>query len=193
MIKSTNYVVWRVVCLSFILVSCAKTPKEKAEPFVTELAMPNFRLATMQDSTMILSKDISKDGIVVLKYFSPDCDHCQKAAQQYVSRKNCFSNLRTIWMSGDWANLKDIQTFAETYNLNQTNPIYIGKDVASNLVLYFDLKSVPFAAVYKDNQLIKEYRNKLDFNELAEINNGTFVPQPKDSLLKIRQQFSMKR
>jgi thiol-disulfide isomerase/thioredoxin len=146
--------------------------------------MPNFRLATMQDSTMILSKDIPKEGIVMLKYFSPDCDHCQKEAQKFVAKKDSLKNIQTLWMSGDWASLQDIKTFAKTYGIEQLNPKYIGKDVGSNLVLYYDLKSVPFTAIYKDNQLIKQYKNDINFDELIAMNTGKFIPAPKDSILK---------
>lgn len=180
--RSTIYIL--VVFLSFIMVNCAKTAKEKEQPFVAELAMPNFTLAKMQDSTMILSKDVSKEGIVLLMYFSPDCDHCQKEAEEYVSKKDSLSNIRTVWMSGDWAELKLINEFAKKYQIEELNPIAIGKDMRSSLVLYYDFQHVPYTAVYKDNQFIQEYRGSIDFDELISINYNTFIPQPKDSLLK---------
>ena len=171
-----------------------KTEKKEAnDSFVEALAMPDFRLATMQDSTMVLSKDIPKEGLVVLKYFSPNCHHCKDEAKMYLSKMDSLRNIKTIWMSGDWAKLEYIQIFAEDYQIEQLNPIHIGKDVGSNLVLYFDFQTVPFAAVYKDNQLIKEYRGDLDFDELIDMNYGRYTPQPKDSILKIRKQFSIKK
>lgn len=185
-----TWVVGLTVFISVFIGSCAKEPKK--EPFVEALKMPNFRLATMVDSTMILSKDIPKEGLVMLKYFSPDCNHCQDEVKLLLAKKDSLSHIKTIWMSGNWATLKDIKLFAETYELEQLNPMYIGKDIASNLVMYYDLKAVPFAAVYKDNQLMKEYRDDLDLKELIEMNNGTYIPEPKDSILKKRRQFSFK-
>jgi len=184
----------RIIFLLFIsifIVSC--TQKKKEEPFVAELALPQFQLATVIDSTMVLSQDIPTEGLVIIKYFTPDCNHCQEEVTTYFSKKDSLSNIKTLWMSGDWATLEDIQLFAEVYKLKQLNPIYIGKDVGSNLVLYYDLKTVPFAVVYKDNQLIKEYRGDLDFDELIDINYGKYVPEPKDSILKKRRKFTIKR
>ena len=42
---------------------------------------------------------------------------------------------------------------------------------------YYNLSGLPFAEVYKDNQLLEAYNGALDFSELIAINDGTFVPK----------------
>jgi hypothetical protein len=187
MIKNISLRLGAIILMSLILLSCNENPKKEKiveEPFREKLAFPSFVLAKMQDSSFVGNNSIPKKGIVMLKYFSPDCDHCQEEATLYVSKKDSLQNIQTVWMSGEWANLADIQLFAETYKLNEVHPLFVGKDMGSNLLLYYDIKGVPFSVVYKDNQLIREYRGDLNFDELIEINNGTYVPQPKDTLIK---------
>lgn len=177
------------ILLAFIITSCAKENKknEVKEKFEQELAMPEFTLITLPDSTIVKTADIDKSGIVMIKYFSPDCDHCQKDATSFVSRKEDFKNIKTIWMSCDWASLEMLKTFADTYGLDQVNPMAIGKNDRCTLIPYYDIKGVPYSVVYKDNQFIREYRGNMNYSELKSINDGTFVPVPKATLLKSRK------
>jgi hypothetical protein len=55
------------------------------------------------------------------------------------------------------------------------NSIAIGKEIDRFLISYYKLSGMPFAAVYKDNQLIKTYTGGLDFSELIAINDGKFI------------------
>ncbi|MEM8566122.1 MAG: hypothetical protein AAGF85_06645 [Bacteroidota bacterium] len=168
---------------TLILFSCSQPSSETSEAenkvdFNEDLAIPNFTMATIKDSTAVSSQSMPKEGILLVKYFSPDCDHCQAEAETYFSKKDSLQNIRTIWITGDWANLKMIEEFVEKYQLEQLNPIAIGKETTNFLVSYYQLQGIPYAAVYQDNQLIKEYQGSLDFNELITINDGTFNPEP---------------
>ncbi len=154
------------------------------------LMIPDFTISTIQDSTNFSSESIPKDGIFLIKYFSPDCDHCQNEATMYVSKKDSLANIKTIWISGDWASLKMIEEFYENYQLAQITPLAVGKDNSLKILSYYKISGVPFAAVYHDNQLIKEYKSALDFRELIAINNGTFVPNTADTTLQKEQEIS---
>lgn len=164
------------------LFHCGQPTKEMPESTETDfkeaLAIPNFSISTINDSTDFHSESVPKNGLLMIKYFSPDCDHCQEEAQTYVSKKDSLANIRTIWISGDWASLQAIREFAEKYQVAQLNPVAIGKETTNDLLAFYGLSGIPFAAVYKDNQLIKAYRGSVDFPELIAINDGTFVPEP---------------
>ena len=165
-----------------IFYSCDKKPE-----FVQELALPEFTLISMPDSTIVKSSELDMKGVIMLKYFSPDCDHCQDEARAYLSKVEEFSNVKTLWMCGDWASLQQIENFTNTYGLYRTRPIGIGKNDKSSLIPYYKIDGVPYTAIYKDNQLIQVYQNGIDYKELKTINDGSFVPQPKDTLLKFIQ------
>lgn len=175
-----------ILILSIIILSChGSKDKPNAENKITtvfnsDLAMPDFMISTIKDSSDFKSADIQKDGIILLKYFSPDCENCQEEAELYFSKKDSLKNVRTIWISGEWAELSMIREFAENYKLKELNPIVIGKETDRFLISHYDFSGIPFAAVYKDNQLIKTYTGSLDFGELITINDGKFIPEPLD-------------
>ena len=172
------------VMVAAMLASCSQTASnvsDNQEPIVLDstLMMPDFSIFTIEDSSTFTSSSISKNGIILLKYFSPDCNHCQDEAKIYVSKKDSLKNIRTIWVSGDWAPLDSIRKFVDTYQLSQVEPIAIGKEANNFLLSNYKIEGIPYNAVFKDNQLIKEYSH-LDFSELITINNGDFAADSVD-------------
>ncbi len=166
------------ILFGIVLYGCNSTSSgngEKAIELDSALMMPEFTLSTIDDSTIFNSQNINKDGLILIKYFSPDCDHCQEEATLYLTKKDSLTNINTIWVSGDWASLELIHEFYESYQLEQIDPIAVGKDNSMYLLSYFEITGVPFAAIYNNNQLIKKYEGALDFKELININNGNFT------------------
>lgn len=191
-IKNVNFLV-AVVLATTALFSCSQPSggasntdgsgaAENAAVFYDSLAIPDFTVATIQDSAGYSSESIPKDGLLLIKIFSPDCDHCQEEATTYLLKKDSLLNIKTVWIAGSWVDLTAVQEFAELYQLADLDPLAVGKDSDNYLVSYYGLSGIPFAAIYKDNQLLKEYKGSVDFAELIAINNGTFVPQPVDSV-----------
>ena len=177
----SKYKVRMIICLLTLTIfsSCnnKSTTAEKTEsPIVLDsaLMLPDFTISTIEDSTMFSSSSISKEGIILLKYFSPDCNHCQDEAKIYVSKKDSLMNIRTIWVSGNWAPIDSIRKFVDTYQLAQVNPVVIGKEANNYLLSNYKIRRIPYNLLFIDNQLVKEY-SKLDFNELIAINNGDVV------------------
>ncbi|MDW3192923.1 MAG: protein disulfide isomerase family protein [Cytophagales bacterium] len=172
-----------LLIVTILGVSCRKASTDSATEetsvtFYEELAIPDFTIATIQDSTGFSFSSVAQNELVLIKYFSPDCDHCQQEAQAIVSKKDSLRNIKMIWVAGEWASLTAVEEFAETYQLEQLNPLVIGKDAFHDLGPFYEITGVPFTAVYRDNQLIKEYRGSIDFDELIGINDGTYTPEP---------------
>jgi len=164
----------------FLLTNCTQDTSKTGEIEATvkldsALMIPDFTIATIEDSTTFNSSDFSKEGLVLLKYFSPDCNHCQEEAEKYVSKKDSLHNIKTIWVSGDWAPLDSIRKFVDTYQLGKIDPVAVGKEASNYLLSHYKIEGIPYNAVFKDNQLLKEYSH-LDFGELIAINSGEFVP-----------------
>lgn len=171
------------IALVVLLSSCGTQSKEGAKQLEEEvkfdesLAIPIFNIATIPDSTTFNSSSLPKKGIVMVKYFSPDCNHCQDEAELFHSKKDSLQNFQTVWVSGEWANLEEIEEFAKKYNLKDLNPVAIGKETSNKLISFYKFKGIPLTAIYKDNQLLTEYREvRLPFKELIAINDGVFVP-----------------
>lgn len=158
--------------------STDRATEETSVPFYEELAIPDFTIATIQDSIGFSISSAAQNELILIKYFSPDCDHCQQEAQAIVSKKDSLRNIKMIWVAGEWASLTAVEEFADTYQLRQFNPLVIGKDAFHDLGPFYEITGVPYTAVYKDNQLIKEYRGSIEMDELIGINYGTYNPEP---------------
>lgn len=161
-----------------------ETKSETTEniPLDSTLMIPNFNITLMGDSTSFKQDDFSKEGLVLIKYFSPDCNHCQDEATLYVSKKDSLINIKTIWIAGNWNTMAMIEEFYKTYELEQLDPIAIGIETENQLLVHYGFEGIPYSAIFKDNQFVKDYVGDIDFEELIAMNNGTFVPEPKDSL-----------
>ena len=77
--------------------------------------------------------------------------------------------------------LKMVRDFAETYKLDKLNALVVGKETSRNLLEHFQVAGLPYAAVYKDNQLLTEFRATIDFEVLESVNNGTFKPEAEEA------------
>lgn len=172
-----------ILFFSFAILGMLSCEKKEAKVFYPELAIPNFTIYKAEDSTVFTNKDLSKEGLLLLKYFSPSCNGCQLEAQVLNSLKDSLSNIKTVWMTGSWAMLDSVQEFRKRYGVDELNLIAIGKEDNDLFLRTFKLKTVPFSLVYKDNQLLAEYSGAVDLRELIAINKGTYVGEPMDSLL----------
>ena len=165
------------VVIAMAFVSCGQSNSNKQAEVVLDsaLMLPDFVLATFEDSTEWSSDNLSKEGILLIKYFNPDCNHCQDEAKLYLSKKDSLQNIKTVWVAGDWTPLELVRSFVDEYQLAELNPIVIGKEPENALLVHYGFSGLPFTAIYKDNQLIKEYTGELDWDELMAINNGTYT------------------
>ena len=136
--------------------------------------MPEFTLYQIGDSSEFKSTTIKKKGILLIKIFSPDCEHCQEEAKKYVALKDSLKNIRTVWVATPWSKMETIEAFAEDYDLAQLNPLAIGKENGFLLQKHFKVKGFPFAALYIHDQLVIAQQGALDFEELIAIANGVY-------------------
>lgn len=136
--------------------------------------MPDFNIYTMKDSSEFKSSKIKKKGIVLIKVFSPDCEHCQEEAKKYVAKRDSLKNIRTIWISAKWTPMNAIEEFANKYKLNKLKPMAIGKEGGDFLLNYYGIDGIPFAALYIHDQLVFAQKGELDFEELIAIANGVY-------------------
>lgn len=181
-----------IVLTVFIMYSCGDTTsKEDKEEtsttieakdsanskFDNSLAIPDFTMATIQDSTAYSNNELPKDGLLLINYFSPDCEHCQEEATIFFENKDELQNIKTVWIAGEWMDLQMVREFAENYKLDQFNAVAVGKETSRTLLNHYQVAGLPYAAVYKDNQLLTEFRATIDFEVLKKVNNGTFKPE----------------
>lgn len=167
-----------LLLLFIISISFAQPSKDSSAPYFKNLSIPSFTISLVADSSDFSTHQLPLNETILIFYFNPECDHCQKEAETYLKKIDSLRNIKTVWIAAKYVELKLIKEFAEKYQLKKVNALAIGKETTYNLPLFYRMESTPYAAVYINNKMMAEYRGHVNFEELIAINNGSFVPKP---------------
>jgi len=144
----------------FVALSCSKkdaetdSAQEVASPPVNE--QPSF-VITLLDNTQVNVKDLT--GKNVLVFFQPDCDHCQREAQEFERNLEAFgSNTIYFITSGP---MEEIKAFADTYKLNGRPNVHFAFTEALNVLNNYGPISAPSIYIYsEDHKLVKGFNGE---------------------------------
>jgi thiol-disulfide isomerase/thioredoxin len=128
-------------------------------PAVNDLPALNI---TKPDGSTVSLRSVS--GKVVLIFFNPDCDHCQREATQISERKQVFRNHAVYFISID--PMDSIVKFSRNYNLIENNFLFTqanGDDVYNTVG---PLPSVPAIFIYDDKKFIKRLEGEVKLEEI---------------------------
>jgi thiol-disulfide isomerase/thioredoxin len=130
-----TYFMKPLVLAIFLVVFAAGCRKDAAssDAVVAEQNdLPALRL-TLADGKRLTGRELS--GHTVLVLFQPDCDHCQREAEQIAAFSKSFKNYEVYFISS--APMTEILKFADTYHLNDKPNFHFAEtpfdDVVSNL------------------------------------------------------------
>jgi thiol-disulfide isomerase/thioredoxin len=147
--------------------ACGKEkPKEvvlNAVPTVNN-EMPAFTVS-LTDSTKVFFKDLK--GNVLLVFFNPDCDHCQREAQLLSDNKAMLTGYDVYFVTPD--QMPAIGQFARDYKLIEPN-IHFGRaKVTDVLAAVGPINQVPTFFVYKDQRLVSRNEGELTLEKIQEL------------------------
>ena len=108
--------------------------------------LPVFKIYTAPDSTAFTNDQLKKDKPVVLMFFSPDCDHCQKEIKELLAYKEELKDLQIVMASP--AAFAEINNFYADYNIASMSNIVMGKDQGYALGMKYQLRTYPSVFVY---------------------------------------------
>lgn len=108
--------------------------------------IPAFRLFAVPDSIAFTNEQLKKDKPVMLMFFSPDCDHCQKETKELLAYKEELKGIQIVMAS--IANYAQIKTFYEDYGLKSMPNITMGQDPNYALGGKFNLRTYPSMFIY---------------------------------------------
>ena len=127
--------------------------------------LPAFNILLLDSTTMFNTYNIPKGKPVVIMNFMPDCDHCQKLAEKLLKGMDTLKNIRFYLVSP--MELKDIRRFSEKFDLAKYPNVVIGKDKDYFGPGFYQIKFVPFLALYdKNKQLIRSFEQTVEVREL---------------------------
>jgi peroxiredoxin len=161
----------------FILLLClcaaqAQTnDNDTIPPYKKTTKIPEFSILK-PDSTWFTNKQLPANKPLVIIYFSPDCGHCQMAAQEFVKDMDKLKNVELVWVS--FHTPQQIEEFAEAYKLKQFSNVVLGRDPNYKIPVFYKIQFTPFMAVYdKKGTFLNAYPQGTTPEEIAKlIKNG---------------------
>lgn len=111
--------------------------------------IPSFNIYTLPDSTSFSNKNLKKDKPLIIIFFNPDCEHCQKETKELLAYKNELKNIQILMVSPSSYDL--VKQFYQEYTLSTMPNIKMGQDANYNLGRLFNLRTFPSIFIY-DNK-----------------------------------------
>jgi thiol-disulfide isomerase/thioredoxin len=108
--------------------------------------LPAFTIYKVPDSSAFTNDQLKKNKPVVLMFFSPDCEHCQKETKELLAYKQELKDLQIIMASP--AALSEIKSFYQDYNIASMGNVIMGKDQQYALGRKYQLRTYPSVFVY---------------------------------------------
>ena len=127
--------------------------------------IPPFRML-QADSKVFKAENLPMGKPIIIIYFSPDCDHCDKMMKELSKKSDEFKKASIAMIT--YLPVDKVIQFEKTYELKKYKNIYVGTEGNTFFVKnYYRITDMPFIALYKKNgDLVKEYRKE---GALAEV------------------------
>ena len=130
--------------------------------------LPPIKLQ-MTDGSVFEKSAIKHDKPLLIIYFSPDCEHCQKLTKELIKNMSAFRDIHILMIS--FVPYGSIKNFEEQYHLKAYPNIRIGTEgLAFTVKNYYRLQRTPFVGLYtRQGTLVKAYDNNPPFEELIRL------------------------
>jgi len=128
--------------------------------------LPAFSM-TQADGKVFKAQDLPKGKPIILIYFSPDCEHCQKLMDSFFKQTARFKKASVAMMT--YLPVDKIAEFVKTYKVGRYPNIYAGTEGNTLFVQrYYNLSQIPFVALYtKNGDFVTSYVRTVPLKELA--------------------------
>ncbi len=146
--------------------SCSAPSKEnnsvRNQTSKVENDLPDMRIRCLDQSEVDI-KTLS--GKVVLIFFFPECDHCQREASQISQNIAAFNNVTLYFITSDTA--EKAEGFAKDYFLNGLDNVVFGNTPAESVLKNFGPIATPSMYIYSaDQKLVKAFNGEVSISEV---------------------------
>lgn len=128
--------------------------------------IPPFKLYR-SDKTIFNAVDLPKTKPLVLIYFDPDCEHCQKLMTELFKKIDKFKKTQIVMVT--YKPVEELAPFEKKYGTKKYSNITVGTEGLSfRLRNYYELVTMPFTALYdKQGNLNYSYRKETSVDDLV--------------------------
>ena len=129
--------------------------------------IPPFRMI-QADGNLFKAEQLPLGKPVLLVYFSPECDHCEKLMQDFFKMSKDFQKASVAFIT--YVPVDKVAKFDKDYGVKKYTNIYSGTEGTTFFVRnYFKLTEMPFVALYKKNgDFVTSYTRDIALQVLAQ-------------------------
>ena len=159
------------IILFATIISCALMGSAQIDStsknFAKYQILPSFKLNTVPDSSEFSNKNLNHAKPVVIMFFSPDCEHCQKETKELLAYKSDLKNIQIVMLSP--SSYPTLKKFYEEYGIPAIPSIKMGQDVNYTLGSLYQIRTFPTLYVYsKTGKLLKAFAGNVGVPEILE-------------------------
>ena len=134
--------------------------------FSQGLKIPPFKIVRA-DGSLFRARDLPMGKPVIIIYFSPECEECQKFTQDLVSKIDDFWDASIVMVT--YLSVQSVAQYEKKYKLNIYPNIYVGTEGNAFIVrYYYNVRRFPFVALLnKDGVLVKMWNKEENIDDLA--------------------------
>ena len=127
--------------------------------------IPPFKM-TVANNKVFDIESLPKGRPLILIYFDPDCDHCQKLMSEMFKNINQFKKAEIVFAT--FKPVTELDSVWKKYNVGKYPNVKMGtENVTYYLRLYYDVTTLPFTALYdKKGNLNYSYRKETPVSDL---------------------------
>ena len=111
--------------------------------------IPAFKIFIAPDSVAFSNEELIKNKPVVLMFFNPDCEHCQRETKELIAYKEELKDIQFVMVSA--LPFKLIKEFYTDYNIAAMPNIKMGQDPTFSLGTKYRPTRYPAIFVYDTN------------------------------------------
>ncbi len=128
-------------------------------------SLPGFKIL-LSNGVYFSPKDVPRNKAVILIYFAPDCEHCQKLMQAFFPKIKALKNAEIILVT--FKPIGEMVAFEKQYQTQKYPNMVVGTEGNTFFLrYYYKLTKTPFTALYNSKgKLVYSSRNENSVTEL---------------------------
>lgn len=143
--------------LAGVIISCGKK-----QGGIAESEMPALPFSLLSGEQKMANELTGKS---ILIFYSPDCDHCQREAQDFQKHIDAFRNYSIYFISASLP--EDAQLFAQTYGLHEQNNIIFALATYEDVIRIMGPMPTPTVFIYSnEKKLVKKFAGETNVEEM---------------------------
>ncbi len=128
-------------------------------------SVPSFKMQ-LTNGQLFSAKDLSHLKPVIIIYFAPDCEHCQKLLNEFFKKIKSFNKAQVVMVT--FKPLNEVADFEKLHQATKYQNIKVGTEIPIFFFRkYYNLENTPFTVLYnKRGKLIISYKKETPVDDL---------------------------